>query len=199
MPLQYAGPKPLISAHGVEFDQNKEDKFVYLGFVAELIRALDHEYIEDKSYAVTTTYSIESAQSILSLIQKYNPLLDQEIAERENSTQFEIEDELKRAQENQLLCEEEREVLIKNIELLRNYRIRRAVNKTVYYSAITILAHIIQKGHISYITAPMHPIHRHVFHSIQGALLKLHPRVGSNIDIFEDKGHLSVRLEINPL
>ncbi len=50
MTLKYVGSKPIISFTGIELDKNKEDKFVYLGIVVELLKALDHSYIEDKSY-----------------------------------------------------------------------------------------------------------------------------------------------------
>ncbi|MDO9056077.1 MAG: hypothetical protein Q7U69_05970, partial [Sulfuricurvum sp.] len=106
------------------------------------------------------------------------------------------QEELERAHSNRVLCEEERDVLVKNIELLRSYRINRSINKTVYYSAISSLAHIIQKGHIDTIFAPMFPKFTHVFHSIQGALVKLHPPIDSTIDIYEENGHLNVRLDI---
>jgi len=36
MTLKYVGPKPLISHTGIEFDKNKEDKYVYLPIVAKL-------------------------------------------------------------------------------------------------------------------------------------------------------------------
>jgi len=196
MPLKYVGPKPLISAHGIEFDHNKEDKFVYLGFVVELIHALDHEYIEDRRYIATIVRQDYKPDDILELLKSYDDQLGHEIIDRQKITTDEIEDELIRARENRVLCEEEREVLIKNIELLRNYLIQRSVNKTVYYSGIMTLARIIQKGHISYIGAPMLPVNHHVFHSIQGALHKLHPAIDSEITIFEENGHLHERLEI---
>ena len=50
MTLKYVGPKPIISHTSIEFDENKEDKYVYLSVVAQLIQALDHDYIDDKSY-----------------------------------------------------------------------------------------------------------------------------------------------------
>jgi hypothetical protein len=196
MPLKYAGPKPLISAHGVEFDLNKEDKFVYLSIVAELILALNHEYVEDKRYTYLTSNKPMDSDRIFELIRQTDPLLDQEIKERQTLVEQEIDEELERAHTNKVLCEEEKEVLVKNIQLLRNYRINRSINKTVYYSGITSLAHIIQKGHIDRIIAPMFPKFQHVFHSIQGALLKLHPAIDSAIDIYEKEGHLSVELEI---
>jgi len=48
MTLKYVGPRPHISHTGIEFDSNKEDKFVYLNFVVQLIKALSHDYFEDK-------------------------------------------------------------------------------------------------------------------------------------------------------
>lgn len=196
MSLKYAGPKPLISAHGVTFDLNKEDKFIYLSIVAELIQALNHEYDSGKRYTYLASNKPLDTDRILELIRQHDPLLDQEIKERQTIVEHEIADELERAHANKVLCEEEQEVLIKNIELLRNYRITRSINKTVYYSGITSLAHIIQHGHIDRIYAPMFPKFSHVFHSIQGALGKLHPPIDSTIDIYEEEGHLNVRLDI---
>ena len=86
--------------------------------------------------------------------------------------------------------------MIRNIKLLHNYQINRGINKTVYYAGINIIADEIKNDHIDYINAPMFPKFLHVFHSIQGALSKLHPPVDSNIDIHEHDGHLHVRLEI---
>lgn len=194
--LKYAGPKPLISVSGIEFEHNKEDKFVYLSIVAELIQALDHDYLPNKSYSCVTGQRPLTPETILSLIRRYDASLDQEMADRQKIAEEEIASEIQRARENRLLSDEEREVLIKNIELLRSYLIQRAINKTVYYSGINTLGQIIKKGHIDHITAPMYTIFLHVFHSIQGVLNKLHPPLDSTIDIYEIDGHLSVQLKI---
>lgn len=196
MSLKYAGPKPLISAHGITFDLNKDDKFIYLSIVAELIQALNHEYVGGERYTHITAKKPMDCDEILELIRRNDPLLDQEIQDRQKIVEQEIQEELERAHSNRVLCEEERDVLVKNIELLRSYRINRSINKAVYYSAISSLAHIIQKGHIDTIFAPMFPKFTHVFHSIQGALVKLHPPIDSTIDIYEENGHLHVRLDI---
>ncbi len=107
-----------------------------------------------------------------------------------------IDEELERARSNKLLCEEERDVLLKNIEMLRSYRISRSLNKTVYYSGITSIAQIVKNGHIDHISSPMYPKFMHVFHSLQGVLGKLHPPIDSSIDIFQEDGHLQIRLNI---
>ncbi|MFY9141910.1 hypothetical protein [Sulfuricurvum sp.] len=196
MPLHYAGPKPMISQTGIEFDHNKEDKFVYMSFVAELIKALDHPYINDKRYIYTPAKAITDTDVILDLFKTYDPSLPNEIEDRKKMTEAEIDNEVEREKNNRLLLPEEREIYVKNIQLLRQYRINRAINKTVYYSGVFSLANIIHRGHISFITAPMLPVHFHVFHSIQGTLSKLHPPMSSNITIYEESGHLYTRLEI---
>ncbi|MBN2869573.1 MAG: hypothetical protein JXK04_01295 [Campylobacterales bacterium] len=196
MPLRYAGPKPLISAHGIEFDLNKEDKFVYLSIAAELIQALDHEYVAEKRYSYIASGKPLPADEILSAIRLHDPLIDQEMQMRRHTAEQELREELERAQTNKLLSDEEREVLIKNIRLMHTYRVNRAVNKTVYYSAIASIASIIKAGHIDYIAAPMFPKFIHLFHSLQGVLAKLHPPIESAIDIYEEDGHLHTRLNI---
>lgn len=196
MTLQYAGPKPLISAHGITFDLNKEDKFAYLSIVAELIKALSHEYLDGKSYSYITSGKPLETEEILSLIRSIDPNLEQEVKNRQEIVEKEIREELDRANSNRVICDEECHVLIKNIELLRQYRINRSINKTVYYSGIDSLANIIKASHIDHISAQMFPKFHHVFHSIQGALGKLHPPVDSTIDIYEENGHLTVRLNI---
>lgn len=196
MPLQYAGPKPLISAHGITFDQNKEDKFAYLSIVAELIQALDHNYQPDERYTYLAKAEPLRAETIFDLIKSKDDTLATQIDERRKIAENEIADELKRAHENKVLCEEERNVLIRNIELLSDYQISRSINKAVYYAGINVIANEIKQGHIDYIKAPMFQKFMHVFHSVQGALNKLHPPVDSTIDIHEYDGHLQLRLDI---
>lgn len=196
MLLKYVGPKPLVSAHGITFDQNKDDKFIYLSIVAELIRALDHNYLDGQRYTYLAMAKPLSTEEIFDIIADKDNCLLTEIKERQNLAETEFQDELKRAHENKVLCEEEKDVLISNIELLHSYQVSRAVNKTVYYAGINAIANEIKQGHIDYINAPMFPKFLHVFHSIQGALSKMHPPVDSSIDIHEHDGHLHVRLDI---
>jgi hypothetical protein len=196
MDLKYAGPKPLISAHGITFDQNKEDKFAYLSIVAELIQALDHNYQADERYTYLAQAEPLKAEIIFELINSKDSTLVSKIDERRLISENEISSELERAHENKVLCEEERNVLVRNIELLRTYQINRSINKTVYYAGINIIADEIKQGHIDYIRAPMFQKFLHVFHSVQGALNKMHPPIDSTIDIEEHGGHLQVHLNI---
>lgn len=199
MTIKYVGPRALISVSGIDFDHKKEDMYVYTSIVAELLRSLDHEYVEGERYVSVTGGRPLPPDAILSTIRTYDPTLEETLAQRSRESEAQIAEEITRARENRLLTPEEREVLIRNIELMRSYRIQRSINKSVYYSGINSLAHVIKKGHIDYITAPMFPIFMHVFHSVQGVLGKLHPPLDSEIDIFEEHGHLNVRLKLKNL
>lgn len=38
--LEYAGSKAMISQHGISFKQGKEDKFIYLPYVYEILNSI---------------------------------------------------------------------------------------------------------------------------------------------------------------
>ncbi len=196
MKIKYVGPKPQISSHGVNFDLNKEDKFIYLSVAVELIKALDHEYVGDKRYTHLAANKPLDIETITDVIRKHAPDLDSYIAKYQEVTKEEIEAELKSANENIVLNDDEKIVLVKNINMLRNYRLERAKNKSIYYSAINAIADIIHNGNIDYIHAPMFPKFAHVFHSLQGALIKKRPPIDSKIDIYEEDGELKIRIDI---
>jgi hypothetical protein len=197
MTLKYVGPKPIISHTGIEFDKNKEDKYVYLGIVAQLIVALDHEYIADKSY-VYDKGSL-SEQECLRILQRYCSNLDKLLDKTNHSVEEHIERDEDRAHENRILCEEDKCVLFNNIEIMRDYIIQRSVNKSVYYCALRALADIVQRGHIDHVTTPFSEKFAHVLHSLQGTLRQEKPPIDSKLDIFKKEGELLVKLQMGNL
>ncbi len=196
MKLTYSGPKALISAHGISFDVAKDDKYIYLSMLAELILALNHDYIEDKRYTFLASDKPLNSDEILSQIRACDTTLDEDITQQKYIAENEITDELERARNNHLLSGAEREVLTKNITMMKDYRINRAINKAIYYSGLNSLAMIIKKGHVNTLSAPMIPKFMHVLHSLQGTLQKLHPSINSTIDIYEHQGQITVNLLI---
>ena len=194
--LKYVGPKALFSVSGISFDNSKEDKFIYLSILAELIEALDHEYTSDQRYVVETGNKPLDGNILLALIRKRPSNLDEQIEYWAAKTTQEIDDDVKRARVNPILSAEERLVLENNLEILRPYRLQRSINKSIYYAGVKLLASIIKQSGIQYITTPMYPKFLHVLHSVQGALRALHPSVDSTIDIYEEQGHLLIQLKI---
>lgn len=194
--LKYVGPKPLFSVSGISFDNSKEDKFIYLSILAELIEALDHEYANDQRYVVETGSKPLDENILLELIRRRPSNLDEQIEYWIAKTTQEIDDDIQRAQDNPILSQEEKVILKNNLEILRPYRMQRSINKSIYYAGVKLLASIIKQGGIQYIVTPMYPKFLHVLHSVQGTLRTIHPPVDSKIDIYEDQGHLAVELKI---
>jgi len=194
MTLKYVGPKPIISHTGIEFDKNKEDKFVYLNIVVQLIKALDHDYIEGKSYTYEDVRL--SDIEIKHILHEYCPDMDKLLDKTAYSIEDEIEHNIKRAHESDTLEEEDKEVLINNITIMHDYMLQRAVNKSVYYCAMTVLADIAQRDHIDHITTPMYQPFVHVLHSLQGTLLKRKAPIDTQLDVFEQDKQLFVKLKV---
>lgn len=196
MILKYVGPKAHISETGITFDNNKEDKYVYLHIALQIIKAIDHEYMEDRVYTYNADTKRLNNDELYNASRAYCAEIDKVIDEAENSAKDYVEELLQRAHENTLLDETEREILIKNISMMRNYIIQRAVNKAVYYCVINALAELLKKDNIDYIVAPMFQKFAHVFHSVQGVLINQKVPINSTMEIYEEDGKLLVKLDV---
>lgn len=195
MQLKYVGPKPLISHKGINFDNNKEDKYLYLSVVIVLIKALDHDYIENKSYIYEEHHEL-SRRDILDALRKYCPNIEKKLDRSNHSIEDEIEDNIQRAHESFSLSLEDKKVLINNITMMHDYMLQREVNRTAYYCALGVLANIVKKDHIDYITTPMKQQYIHVFRSLQGVLFEDKHPVDTEIDYFKNDNGLFVRLKV---
>jgi hypothetical protein len=195
MTLKYVGPKPIISHRGIDFDKNKEDKFVYLNIVVQLIKALDHDYIENKSYVYEADKRFSKSE-VVDILTQYCDNIDEIIDKRNHSIEDEIQHHIDRAHDSQTLNDEEKEILLNNINIMHDYMIQRSINKSVYYCAIDVLASIVEKDHLDHITMPMYQTFFHVLHSLQGVLLKAERPIDTKIDIYQEDGELFVKLQV---
>jgi len=197
MIFKYVGPKPLISHTGIEFDKNKEDKYIYLGIVTRLIEALDHPYIENKKYVCQDDeYMVSTKEEVLHILQKYCENLNELLDKTNYTVEDEIEHNIQRAHESKTLNDVEKEVLINNINMMHDYMLQREVNKSVYYCAMDVLAKIAQKDHIDYIQTPFSQGYMHVLHSLQGSLFETKASVLTKLDVFEENDILYVKLKV---
>ena len=196
MELKYVGPKPIISHTGIEFDNNKEDKFVYLNIVIQLLKAIDHDYFEDKTYTYETNLERLSVDEIMIELKKYCPNLKAMVKERENIAKNEVEYDMERAMQNNFLDDRSKIVLKDNIKMMEGYIVQRAINKTAYYCAIDALAELLKKDHIDYVITPMFQTFAHVLHSVQGSLKKQNFPIDTRLDIYQENGKLLAELKV---
>jgi len=196
MELKYVGPKPIISHRGIEFDNNKEDKFVYLNIAVQLIHALDRDFFEDKIYNYDLKKDRLSYGELISVLKEYCPDIENLIATQNCNIEGEITHNIERAHENKVLTDEDKEVLENNIVMMHDYMVQRSINKAVYYCAIEVLANLVKKDHLNYIVVPMFQKYTHVLHSVQGLLLKQKMPIDTQLDIYEEKGKLLAKLKV---
>jgi hypothetical protein len=195
MTIKYAGPKALISHTGVCFDTNKEDKYVYLDIALQLVEALDHTYLENKTY----THVLEkhlSNNEMINILKHRCSNFDDLINSADHETEDLLDEDMQRAHGNRVLGEEEKEVLEKNIAIMHDYMIQRSINKRVYYCVISFLADIAAKDHIEKITLPMQQNYVHVLHSLQGTLIKEKRPIDTELTIHEKESKLYVTLKV---
>ncbi|MEA3370911.1 MAG: hypothetical protein U9Q40_06185 [Campylobacterota bacterium] len=196
MELKYVGPKPIISHTGIEFDNNKEDKFAYLNIVLQLLKALDHDYFEDKTYNYEVNTNRYTNEELSRELKKYCPEMETMTNKRNHNVEDQIKHSLQRAKESETLDEESKKVLTKNIMMMHDYLAQRSVNKSVYYCAIEALAELLKKDHIDHIIVPMFQKYAHVLHSVQGVLREQKFPIDTKLDIYQEDGKLLAKLQV---
>ncbi|MDD5157084.1 hypothetical protein [Sulfurimonas sp.] len=196
MKLKYVGPKPIISHTGIQFDNNKDDKYSYLNIAIQLINALDHPYIENRVYNYDIDSKRLSEREMEDEIKKICPNIESLLEKQNHNIEGEIEHNIQRAHENKILSEADKVALQNNIRIMHDYMIQRSINKNVYYCAINALADILKRDHIDYLITPMFQNFNHVFHSIQGALSVLKNPIETEIQIYMQDGKLYTKLVI---
>ena len=200
MSLKYVGPNVRISQSGIEFDRNKEDKYVYLHSALQLLKAIDHEYVEDKIYTYKTDAMQQSEAELYALLKQYCPNIDKEIDEARQRAEAYVDELVERAKINTLIHRDDRRILLNNINMMRNYLIQRGINKSIYYCMIRILVIKLRHSRVKYIA--IEPIYRkfvHVLRTVQGVLINQRSPIISDIDIYEERGKLMIKLNMQSL
>ena len=195
MQIEYVGPKTLISTHGVYFDNNKEDKFIYLNCILQLIQAIDHEYIDDKVHTYTAD-NRKLCDEAINAIKQYCPNAEAVIAQAKESADTYIDEELRRGRDSIMLNDEEIRVLINNIMLMRHYIIQRHINKSIYYYAVEKFIEHLRHARIDYISAPVHETFLHVFRTVQRSLLQQRSPLDSQLTFYQKDKNLLLKLDI---
>lgn len=81
MKLKYAGPKPVISQHGISFKDGKEDKYCYLMIAIQILKAIDHPFIGHKVYSYDLNSQRLNDNDMMNIILSYHPELASKMEE----------------------------------------------------------------------------------------------------------------------
>lgn len=168
--VQYAGPKVEISHQGIKYNDTKEDKYVYLMVALEILQGIDNNYEEKPSYNHHFENKVLKDEIVHKILQSYEGQLEECVKEEEKDYEHMIEHEIECVEKLPHLTDIDRRVWIKNIELMKPYRIQRQINKIYYGHCIHDITNIIKRKGIKEITTPFNKDFFHVMNSINNVL-----------------------------
>ncbi len=183
MKIKYAGPRAMISQHGIGFKDGKEDKYVYLMIGLQILQAIDKDYKEEDSYSYDTNTKRIGDTEMLSIMQSYELNLEEEVQNEKSAYELKINKEIDAINCRDNLKAIEKKAWINNIKIMKNYRIQRAINKIYYMHCIHKIKEIIKRENIKEIDTPFYEKYWHVLETIRGNLEVGRDSVKTNLHI----------------
>ena len=168
--VQYVGPKVEISHQGVKYMDTKEDKYVYLMVALEILKGIDNDYEQKPSYNHYFENKVLEDEIVHKILKSYENQLEDCVKEEEKDYKLMMEHEIECVENLPHLTDVDRKVWIKNIELMKAYRIQRQINKIYYGHCIHDIINVIKKKGIKEITTPFNKDFFHVMNSINNVL-----------------------------
>jgi hypothetical protein len=165
--IKYMGPRAEISQHGVNYKKSREDKYVYLMVAAEILNMINHE---EKHYSYEKEAKPLTEDQIHDILRHHEAQLEEKVRDEEKRYELKIQAEIEQVKNKTYLGKIEKEVWIKNLKLMKDYRIQRAVNKIYYMHCINDIKNTILRKKIEEIDMPFNERFAHVLHTLQGAL-----------------------------
>ena len=195
--LTYVGPKVEISNHGIVYRNDKEDKYVYLGVALEILKDIDNDYDLRSAYSHHFEKIKLAENELYTILKKHEEDFEERIEVERHKFEDKITHEIAFVQNLNILSDIDKEVWIKNIEIMREYRIQRELNKMYYMHCIEDIVSVIKHKNLKMITAPFNKDFFHVFNTIKGALITGKPSLDARVkEVYDKEGNMIVVLEI---
>ena len=194
--VQYVGPRVEVSNQGVAYRKSKEDKYVYLMSALEILKNIDNDDERKKLYS--HHFENKAIEEVLhSILKCHESGVEEKIEEEECHYEEKMQQEIETIRNLPHLTDIDKEVWIKNIELVKGYKMQRAVNKRCYIHCIQNIIQVIKHNNIKEITTPFNRNFFHVLNSICGALITGKPSLDAKVLEENDKdNNMVVKLSI---
>lgn len=195
MILKYAGFKPFIDQHGIHFRDGKEDKFSYLIYAIDILKAIDHPYKKNTKYSHSVINDNLKPEEIVNVLLSYHPKLEKIMTEEIVNYKAHLDEEEKHVKTLVSLSDLEKETFINNLRIMRDYKIQRAKNKIFYFHCIETIVEFILKNSIKEIDTPFNERFWHILQTIEGFLSK--HNISSTLKVDRSNEQLKAILLIN--
>ncbi len=195
--VEYVGPKVEISNHGVAYRKSKEDKYIYLMVALEILKDIDNDYEIKPSYSHDFENKVLEDDDFHSILKYYESSVEEYITEECKEYKQKILQEMEYIQHMPHLTDIDKEVWIRNIEIMKEYRVQRAINKMYYMHCIQNIVQVIQHKNIKEITTPFNKCFFHVLNTLRGSLITGKPSMDAQvIEEYDKDNNMLVRLII---
>lgn len=199
MKLEYTGPKEIISPHGINFKNGKDDKYVYIYPAMQIYNAIHHNYEKGIIY----THNIEGKrlnnQELLNEILSFKDNFQEHCKNKISKFKLFLEEEINNAKNHTEYTKEEQQVYKNNLIIMKNYRIQRETNKIIYNHLIETIVDDIFTHKLKELNTPFNERFWHTLQSIQGELSNHEKRsIGSQLDTIHNET-ITISLKINSI
>jgi len=137
----------------------------------ELLKDLDNDYVKKLSYSHSVENRKFEDEYIHGILEHYEASIDECITQECKQYKVKIEHEIAHIQTLPHLTDLDKEVWIKNIKIMKKYKIQRAINKMYYMHCIQDIVKIIHHKNIKLISVPFNKNFFHVLNTVKGALI----------------------------
>jgi uncharacterized protein YfbU (UPF0304 family) len=155
MRLYEVGPKPTVSPRGVNFDNTKPDRYIFLSPAIELMETLDFDNTEASQNIHEVVKGGYRGIELEDKIKEYCPDIEVLIDDVEIKTQKLIDELKERVENNSNISYDEKRAWLGNIDTMRDYYLQYVANETVYKCLLKSMADRFVKSHIETITFPL--------------------------------------------
>ncbi len=187
MKIKYVGPRPEISEHGVTFKTVKEDKYVYLSIAVHMLIMLDKNIQEHKTFSYTSKEQNLSDDQLLATMLHFEPTLEDSIRQEIKDYEKHLDEELAHIEHREHMNPLNKEILIENFKIMKEYRIQRAINKMYYMHCIQEIIDVIKREHIKEIDTPFGEKYWHILQTIEGHIMGLKSSIQCDLKAERDK------------
>ena len=191
--LQLAGNKVLFNKSGIEFDENKPDKYFLIAYALELYISLLNDYEPNVLYKHDTNDLCTDKDELNKLFfTTFGENLEIDFAQ---DAQEKVE-KLKNDAEHRQLTPDEIEIYKANVDLMKGYIIQREINKSAFYTAIEKIVQLIKKNRINEIHLPILNEFSRVIVAIQGVLLEKKVATETKAEVDNKDGYIKFSINI---
>lgn len=195
--VKYTGPRVEISNHGVTFRTSKEDKYVYLMEALEILKNIDNNYEKKTFYTHHFENKSLAEVDLHKILNCYENDIEESVSNECENYKQKIKHEIEQIQNLTHLSDIDKEVWIKNIELMQDYRVQRTINKIYYIHCIQDIVQVIRHKKIKEIITPFNKNFFHVLNTLKGTLITGKPSLDAKVlEEYNKEGNMVLRLTI---